>query len=207
MLASKPHTHRLPASDRRRQLIETALDLFSQKGFEGTTTKEIAAAAGVTEAIVFRHFPNKHALYTAVLEYPHESGEVEEWLAKSQDCMDRNDDTGLFRMIARTIIESYRNDARCQRTLFFAALEGNETGLAHHRQLKIPIYEQLCQYVARRQSEGALKNYAPGVILSAIAGMAAHYAMMTEMFGFPSDLPIEEVTESFTSILMNGVQR
>ena len=41
---------RLPASDRRLQLVETALDFFSRKGFSGTTTKEIPAAAGVTGA-------------------------------------------------------------------------------------------------------------------------------------------------------------
>ena len=67
-------TPRLPAEDRRRQLLETALGLFSKKGFDGTTTKEIAAAAGVTEAIIFRHFPTKQELYSAVLDYKHESG-------------------------------------------------------------------------------------------------------------------------------------
>ena len=157
MISPKVTTHRLPASDRRQQLVETAMDLFSRKGFEGTTTKEIAAAAGVTEAIIFRHFPNKQALYTAVLDSKHESAEMQEWLAKSKECMDRNDDEGLFRTIASTILEAYRRDARYHRVLFFAALEGNEAGLAHHRQLSIPVYEQLCQYVARRQSEGVAR--------------------------------------------------
>ena len=58
-------THRLTAPDRRRQLIEAAMDLFSRKGFAGTTTKEIALAAGVSEAIIFRHFATKRDLYTA----------------------------------------------------------------------------------------------------------------------------------------------
>ena len=202
----RPATLRLPASDRRQQLLEIALDFFSRKGFEGTTTKQIAAAAGVTEAIIFRHFPNKQALYTAVLDYKHESVEMQQWLAKSQDCMDRKDDMGLFRAIASTIIESYRRDARGQRVLFFAALEGNEAGLAHHRQLAIPVYELLCQYIARRQSEGALRDYNPGLILAAIAGMATHYAMMTEMFGFRPDHSVEQVTDAFTGIMMGGIQ-
>jgi len=199
-------TTRLPASDRRRQLLEIALDFFSRKGFEGTTTKEIASAAGVTEAIIFRHFPNKQALYTAVLDYRHESAEMQEWLAKSKECMDRKDDVGLFRAIASTIIESYSRDARCQRVLFFAALEGNEAGLAHHRQLAIPVYELLCQYIARRQSEGAMRDYDPGVILAAIAGMATHYAMMTEMFGFRTRQSVEQVTDTFTRIMMGGIR-
>ncbi len=59
---------RMNAGDRRRRLLDAALELFSHKGYGGTTTKEIAAAAGVTEAIIFRHFPTKQALYTAVLD-------------------------------------------------------------------------------------------------------------------------------------------
>jgi AcrR family transcriptional regulator len=50
---------RMNAGDRRRQLLDAALELFSRKGFGGATTKEIAASAGVTEAIIFRHFPSK----------------------------------------------------------------------------------------------------------------------------------------------------
>src|SRR5689334_15289508 len=116
-------TPRLPASDRRRQLLETALDVFAKKGFGGTTTKEIAAAAGVTEAIIFRHFPNKQALYTAVLDFHHEAGEFDVWMAEWKALMDQNDDEGLIRAIITRIIQSYRTDARVQRVLLFAALE------------------------------------------------------------------------------------
>ena len=68
MTDPRTHTPRLQASDRRLQLVETALDFFSRKGFSGTTTKEIAAAAGVTEAIIFRHFPTKQDLYALLRE-------------------------------------------------------------------------------------------------------------------------------------------
>src|SRR5579872_4556577 len=103
---------RLAATDRRRQLLETALDLFSRKGFEGTTTKEIAASAGVTEAIIFRHFPSKQALYTAVLDFHHEAGEYDACLAEWKILMDNNDDEGLIRAIIDRIIQSFRKDAR-----------------------------------------------------------------------------------------------
>ena len=99
-------TPRLPASDRRRQLLETALDLFSRKGFEGATTKEIAAAAGVTEAIIFRHFPTKQALYTAVLDFHHEVREFDECLVEWNTLMEANDDEGLIRSIIDRIVDS-----------------------------------------------------------------------------------------------------
>ena len=44
------YTGRMPADIRREQILQTAVDLFSQRGFKGTTTKELAKAAGVSEA-------------------------------------------------------------------------------------------------------------------------------------------------------------
>src|ERR1035438_2141966 len=94
-------TPRLHASDRRIQLVETALDFFSRKGFSGTTTKEIAAAAGVTEAIIFRHFPTKQDLYNAVLGHHHESGQLAECIAQWKSCMARNDDRSEERRVGK----------------------------------------------------------------------------------------------------------
>src|SRR6478609_3336676 len=108
---------RMSASDRRTQLIETALNVFSQKGFNGTTTKEIAAAAGVTEAIIFRHFPSKQALYQAVLESESACPGFQGWMAAVQECMDKNDDEGLFRAIATAIIQSYSEGSRLERVM------------------------------------------------------------------------------------------
>src|SRR5580692_164033 len=95
---------RMNAGDRRRQLLDAALELFSRKGFGGTTTKEIAAAAGVTEAIIFRHFPSKQALYTAVLDSKTESCDHQEWMAEIQAHMDRNNDAGVLRTLSAAIL-------------------------------------------------------------------------------------------------------
>ena len=72
-----PH-NRMSAADRQRQLLEVSMNAFSRRGFKGTTTKEIAATAGVTEAVIFQHFPSKEALYSAVLEL-HLDADVEGW--------------------------------------------------------------------------------------------------------------------------------
>ena len=61
-------TGRMKADERREQILHTAIDLFSKKGFSGTTTKEIARAAGVSEAIIFRHFSKKSDIYHAILD-------------------------------------------------------------------------------------------------------------------------------------------
>lgn len=49
--------------------MRAVLPLFAQKGFVGATTKELAAAAGVSEALLYRHFPSKEVLYREILRW------------------------------------------------------------------------------------------------------------------------------------------
>jgi AcrR family transcriptional regulator len=58
---------RLSGQDRRSSILAAAREVFALHGFEGAKTQQIAAAAGVSEALVYRHFPSKTALYRAVL--------------------------------------------------------------------------------------------------------------------------------------------
>ena len=60
---------RLSSKERRGRIIETARQLFSEKGFHGTTTRALAEEAGVSEALIFKHFPSKEAIYKAMLEF------------------------------------------------------------------------------------------------------------------------------------------
>ncbi len=58
---------RLDGEERRKAIVEAAMPLFARKGFAGTTTKEIAEAARISEALLFKHFPTKSALYQEML--------------------------------------------------------------------------------------------------------------------------------------------
>src|SRR5580704_16224374 len=58
---------RLDNEERHRAIVEAAVPLFARKGFAGTTTKEIAEAARVSEALVYKHFPSKAALYEEIV--------------------------------------------------------------------------------------------------------------------------------------------
>ena len=64
-----PAPTRLPAAERRRALIETAVRVFSSSSYRGCTTAEIARAAGVSEPILYRHFESKRDLYLAAIDH------------------------------------------------------------------------------------------------------------------------------------------
>jgi AcrR family transcriptional regulator len=67
MSATHP-AKRLPPAERRAVIIDAAGPLFGEHGYQGTRLDDIAAAAGITKPILYRHFDSKTALYTALLE-------------------------------------------------------------------------------------------------------------------------------------------
>src|SRR2546429_9828476 len=62
---ARPAT-KMSSEERRTAIIRAVRQVFAEKGFDGTTTRELADAAGVSEALLFKHFPNKEALFTAM---------------------------------------------------------------------------------------------------------------------------------------------
>src|ERR1044071_7406409 len=108
-----PPAARMCAGERRQQIAEVAMRLFSERGFRGTTTKEIAQAAGVSEAIIFRHFATKEDLYTAIIDYkgcaglgaspvaPEAEHPVVEQVCHSvAEAIERGDDRAVFEGVA-----------------------------------------------------------------------------------------------------------
>jgi TetR/AcrR family transcriptional regulator len=200
-----PAHHRLPADERRRQLIEVSIDLFSRKGFAGTTTKEIAAAAGVTEAIIFRHFATKQDLYTAIVEHMCSRAETEDWLRGAQSLMDRNDDEGLLRYIMKGILDFTRADRRYERLILFAALEGHELALMHHNATS-GVAQSLVEYIARRQRDGAIISADPHLVIFIFVGAAKFYGARKYLFGCEDEMDDQQAIDELVHIILNGIR-
>jgi len=196
----------MSATDRQRQLLDAALTIFSRKGFKGATTKEIAAATGVAEAIIFQHFPSKEALYSAVLDLNLDAGDGQKTAEEIREYMERNDDEGVFRTCICSILRGYRSNAAFQRVILFAALEGHEQGLVRMRRQFSPLYTRLAEYVARRQEEGVFIEGNPYAILTGFTGIAHQYGLITRIMNAPApDIPDEEMATHFARMLLRGV--
>ena len=70
---------RLPSRERRQAIVTAVQGAFADKGFDGTTTRELARAAGVSEALLYKHFPSKESLYGAMLDACAEGPFAAEW--------------------------------------------------------------------------------------------------------------------------------
>ncbi len=60
---------RLTSEERKQTIVNAALPLFAEKGFARTTTRDLAAAAGISEPLLYKHFPSKEALYREIQDY------------------------------------------------------------------------------------------------------------------------------------------
>src|SRR5215475_11591662 len=62
------NNERMPCEERKQRILAAVRRVFAHKGLEGTTTRELAKEAGVSEALLYKHYPSKEALYQAMLE-------------------------------------------------------------------------------------------------------------------------------------------
>ena len=197
---------RLPGPERRRQIIEAAADLFARNGFRGTTTREVAAAVGVSEAAVFKHFPTKEELYAAIIEA---KAQTQELLGGALAAATRGDDAAVLRTLGREMIARMQADPTLMRLLLFSALEGHSLSEIFFRSRVLQVDEFLCGYISQRVAAGAFRPVDPGLAAWNFIGMVVHQILLRELFGqrSPSDATPEQAVEEMVSIFLKGVRR
>jgi AcrR family transcriptional regulator len=99
-----PLRRRLPGEERRALILEVARTLFARNGFHATGTNEIAAAAGCSEPIIYKHFASKQALFAAVIE----ECALEMRAALDQALADNSDPLEAYAWCARRFVSDPR---------------------------------------------------------------------------------------------------
>jgi len=201
-----PGRKRFPAEKRREQLLKIAVRLFSERGFEGTTTKSIAAAAGVSEGIIFQHFATKEELYKNILDYSAKESGIEEWEEQLRAYAEREDDEALVRSMVERILQSDRKDPQFQRLMYQAVLTGHPLPKIMAQRI-MPFHQFLCAYIAKRQKKGVFRKCDPNVAVHAILSMPSYYGLAKSIFGM--DLLKQQerkLAESFTRLILGGLR-
>jgi TetR/AcrR family transcriptional regulator len=200
-----PPQKRLKADERRIQLLRIAKELFSEHGFENTTAKAIAAAAGVTEAIVFRHFGSKQELYANILDRKADEIGVDKWGAELDHFAKCENDEALVLSIVQHILEADRRDPQFRRLLLQAALTGHPLRKITAQRL-LPLHRFLCNYIKNRQKRGAFSECDPRLAAHAIVSIPSYYGLAKILFGM-DNLAISEdrMAAGFTRIILYGL--
>ena len=199
----------MAGEERRLQILAIAVSLFSNRGFRGTTTKEIAQAAGVSEAMVFRHFATKEELYAAILDHKAcAGGEAFEPEKLAIDAIARKDDRAVFETLAIEALRHHEHDPDFQRLLLYSALEKHELAEMFFDQFVRRVYKFLGDYIRERQRDGAFIEMDPAIIVRCFIGMVMHQSLNNNLWDPKRrllNISNEAAAKHFTDILLAGI--
>ncbi len=203
-------TSRMAGDERREQICEIAMRLFSDSGFSGTTTKKIASTAGVSEATVFKHFANKDELYAAILDSKARDHGLDNPLAEIADKIAQKDDFGVFYGMALNALNKHKKDSDFLRLMLHSALEGHKLSRSFFENFITHIYDQLGAYIRQRQADGAFRQVEPRVVVRAFIGMFIHHSLNNILWDSEQKvlkISNEDAAREFTEILLRGIKK
>ena len=196
---------RLKAVERRIQLLRIAKELFSEHGFERTTASAIAAVAGVTEAMVFRHFGSKQELYANILDRKADEIGIAKWGAELHHFAKCENDEALVLSVVQHILEADRRDPQFRRLLLQAALTGHPLRKITAQRL-LPLHRFLRNYIKKRQKRGAFQKCDTELAAHAIIGIPSYYGLAKILFGVDNlTIPEDQMASGFARIILYGL--
>ena len=197
---------RLSADERRNQLIDTAMRLFSRKGFSGTTTREIALAAGVNEAIIFRFFPHKDDLYAAILERKSNEACTDAWVEGLQTAAASGDDDAVIRIVVSHLLEHQRRDPVFTRLMLHSALDNHSFAQQYRDRHFAPVHRFLLDYVAARQREGVFRAGDAQALVRAILAVPVHHGLVETLLPDRNIAFSDDLIDVYTTFILGGLR-
>ena len=197
---------RFSSADRREQILDVATGLFAQQGFQGTTTKLIAERSGVTEALIFRHFPSKEELYWTVIERKINCAAPGE---RMQEVLEiGGDDLSVLSRVAAQVLERRAKDQTLSRLLLFSALEKHELSERFFRNYVADYFEVLASFVRKGIAARRFRNVDPLLAARGFLGMVIYHSWVQELYGGKQiqDFDPEVVSRTLADIWLQGMQ-
>ena len=195
---------RMAGGDRREQILRGAMELFAEKGFRGATTREIAKHLSISEALMFKYFPSKEALYGAIIQ-KRTDGSEEMFFPK--EAIQAKDDRQVFRSIASYLISKNTEDPTFMRLIQYSALEGHELSRIFFETHVMEKTRLLSDYIRQRIKEKAFKPVPPLLAARAFMGMIIHYVQFREIYGMKSFMKFSQkkAVQTFVDTFLNGL--
>lgn len=192
---------RLRAGDRREQLLAVATRVFAERGYDATTTASIAAAAGVTEPVLYRHFRGKQALFLAVVREASRRT-IEQWRLITDETPDAQD---CLRLIAAVMPAHVHRAASAYHILHGAISTSRDRRVlaaarAHYRQLH-RIFGRVVTQARKRRTPS---RHTSAAISWHLVLLALGYAMVSLNIGPFDDTIMSEALHSVIGSAMRA---
>jgi AcrR family transcriptional regulator len=174
---------RFAAGTRRDQLIAVATRLFSERGFAGTTTRQIAQAADMNEALIFRYFPHKEELYVAILEAKARRAGTEAWVAELRAAAEAGGDFAVLRRLMILIMRHGRQDPEFLRLMLHAALDQREMMQEFRTRHLAPLYGEILRFVEAGQCARRFRGGPPHALARVLMAVPSYHAILDGVLG------------------------
>jgi AcrR family transcriptional regulator len=156
---------RLSGSERRDAILEAAKPVFGASGYHAATTREIAAAAGVSEALLYQHFPGKRQLFEAVINRA--AADLEARIVAAEQASDP------MQAALRAYFDFVAEESDLYRVFFREALQADPS----FQQLYVEISRRLLALCERQLDSISEKPPRPALLAHALAGMVSELAL------------------------------
>jgi len=163
------------ASARREQLLGVALDIFAEKGFRGSTIRDIARAAGITEGLIYHYFPSKSALLRAVIERNTLTPAILEIITGLKDVPIRE----ALLLISRRYFELLMRNRKFA-TMMLTDCHRDPEMAAAFQDLARPGFEAILNLLNRGIARGELRPHDPTVSLRLLHGAIVWFFLSHE---------------------------
>ena len=174
----------MSTADRRQQIIDTARTVFATRGFRGATTREIAAAAGVTEAVIFQHFADKQALYDAILEQKADEIGADRWFEALESARDTGDDGATLTVLFAGLVDQHRRDPAFLRLMVYASLEAHPVAPKLHARGR-RLYDFVETFIRDGQQRGRFRAGPVPLLVRAVLALPIYHILQRQIFQTP----------------------
>ncbi|SRR5581483_8446989 len=195
---------RMKSEERRAAIVAVAARLFAEKGFRGTTTRELASILNVTEPVLYRHFRTKRDLYHAIIDAKAREGA--DAIAKLENWVDA-DDTAFLTRLGEHVLKHFEHDRNFVRLLLFSALEGDELAHRFYDRQITPLYRMLAAFIKRRTGSGLFRDANVAIAARAFIGMVSYHGLASSLFrdrALPSDR--RKLAAEMAAIFLDGLR-
>jgi TetR/AcrR family transcriptional regulator len=166
---------RIHREKRRELIVKAALDVFSKKGYDGSTIKKISERAQITQGLIYCHFKSKRDLYETITKnYP------TRWFFSSEDMgkiMSGDDDRKIFKNFARCYLEVMRRNEQLLKFINFGQLENPHLFKVSPTKSSCSPLAILSNYSKKRIKERKLKKKKAGLAVRIFLGMIHWYGL------------------------------
>ncbi|OAB56279.1 TetR family transcriptional regulator [Phormidium willei BDU 130791] len=196
------HPTRTPEAETRTRILASARRLFARQGFEGTTTRALARAAGVAEGTLFRYFDNKKAILVEVA--------TQGWVEILTDLLTELSEMGSYTAVSQVIqrrLFHLRENADLMRVCFLEAQFHPELRDRIQHDAIAKMTDVAEAFVATGMERGIYRPMNPRLVAKVFLGIFAisGFSYQTLMEDNPSPQAMIEMANGLADIFLNGV--